>query len=110
VEGPRVQIEKRRGLWAKLPFFFLSIQNRNRGGAHRGDLPAVDGGRPRHGGVREWGGQREEVEGDSFLSSPRAGVACRGRSTAAGFLQPRWHGRWWLEAREGERKAGAAWG
>jgi hypothetical protein len=55
-------------------------------GAHRGDLPAADGGRPGHGGGREWGGRREEVEGDSFLSSPRAGAACGGRSTAAGGL------------------------
>jgi hypothetical protein len=37
----------------------------------------------------------------------------RGRTvegTAAGGLQPRRHGRWRLEAREGERKVGAAWG
>jgi hypothetical protein len=70
----------------KVPFFFVSIQNRNRGGgACRGDLPAVDGGRPGHNDGREWG-RREEVEGDSFLSSPRAGAACGGRSSAVGGL------------------------
>jgi hypothetical protein len=86
VGGLWVEKKIEEGVMGKVPFFFLSIQNRNRGGAHRGDLPAADGGRPGHGGGREWGKRREEVEGDSFLSSPRARAACGGRSTAADGL------------------------
>jgi hypothetical protein len=49
----------------------------------------VAGGLLGHGGGREWGGggRREEVEDNSFRSSPHAGTACGGRSTAAGGLQ-----------------------
>jgi hypothetical protein len=67
-------------------------------------------GDPGHGDGREVGQNREEVEGNSFRSSPWSGTNCGGRSTATGGLQPRRHERWWLEAREGERKASAAWG
>jgi hypothetical protein len=38
----------------------------------------VAGGSPGHDCSREVGEQREEVEGDSFMSSPRAEVACGG--------------------------------
>jgi hypothetical protein len=77
--------EKREGVMDKTSIFFILIQNRTEG-AHRVDLQSADGGRPGYGGGREWGEQREEVEGDSFLSSPRVGAACGGRSTAAGGL------------------------
>jgi hypothetical protein len=74
----------------------------------------VEGGRgsgdPGHGDGREVGQNGEEVEGNSFRSSPLSGTDCGGRSTTAGGLQPRRHKWWRLEAREGERKAGAAWG
>jgi hypothetical protein len=86
--------------------------NRTEKGVDR--RPAGGGGRgaddPGHGDGREVGQNGEEVEGNSFRSSPWSGTDCGGRSTAAGGLQPRRHGRWWLEAWEGERKAGAAWG
>jgi hypothetical protein len=55
--------------------------------------PAGGGGRgagdPGHGGGREVGQNEEEVEGNSFRSSPWSGTDCGGRSTAAGGLQPR---------------------
>jgi hypothetical protein len=47
----------------------------------------VAGGLPGHDGGREWGERREEVGGDSFLSSPRARAACGERSTGGGGLQ-----------------------
>jgi hypothetical protein len=47
----------------------------------------VASGSPGHGGGREVGEQRVMVEGNSFRSSPRAGMACGERSTAAGGLQ-----------------------
>jgi hypothetical protein len=50
--------EKREGVMDKMSIFFLSIQNRTEEGAHRGDLPAADGGRLGYGGGREWGTQR----------------------------------------------------
>jgi hypothetical protein len=67
----------------KVAFFFLSTHSEQRGRAHRGGLTVVAGGLPGHGGGREVGKRREEVEGNSFRSSPRAGMACGGRSTAA---------------------------
>jgi hypothetical protein len=62
----------------------LTIQN-------RGDREA-DRGRGRgagdlvHGDGREVGQNEEEVEGNSFRSSPWSGTDCGGRSTAAGGL------------------------
>jgi hypothetical protein len=47
----------------------------------------VAGRLPGHGGGREWGERREEVEGDSSLSSARARAACGERSTGDGGLQ-----------------------
>jgi hypothetical protein len=67
----------------KTSIFFLSTQTEiEKGGSDR-----AAGGPPGHSGSREWGGRREEVEGNSFRSSPRAGTACGERSTAAGGLQ-----------------------
>jgi hypothetical protein len=72
------------------------------------ECPASGGwrgaGDPVRGDGREVGRNEEEVEGNSFRSSPWSGTDCGGRSTAAGGLQPRWHGRrWWWRwrAREG---------
>jgi hypothetical protein len=52
----------------------------------------VEGGRGAgdrgYGGGREVGKNEEEVEGNSFRSSPWSGTDCGGRSTAAGGLQP----------------------
>jgi hypothetical protein len=69
----------------KTTIFFLpslAIQNRGQGGR------PVEGGRgagdPVHGDGREVGQNEEEVEGNSFRSSPRSGTDCGGRSTTAG--------------------------
>jgi hypothetical protein len=71
----------------KTSIFFLSTQTETEEGAHRGGLTVVASGLLGHGGGREWRGtEREEVEGNSFRSSPQAGMACGGRSTAAGGL------------------------
>jgi hypothetical protein len=51
-----------------------------RGGRGADDLVHSDG--------REVGQNEEEVEGNSFRSSPWSGTDCGGRSTAAGGLQP----------------------
>jgi hypothetical protein len=60
-------------------FFFPSTQTEE--GADRGGLPAAGGGPPGNDGGREVGEQREEVEGDRFLSSPRVETVQGGRST-----------------------------
>jgi hypothetical protein len=64
----------------------LTIQNRetvwSAGGGGRG------AGDPGHGDDRDVGQNEEEVEGNSFHSSPWSGTVCGGRSTAAGGLQP----------------------
>jgi hypothetical protein len=56
-------------------------------GPVRGGSIHATGGPSGHGCGREVGEQREEVEGDSFLSSPQAGAACGGRSMGGGGLQ-----------------------
>jgi hypothetical protein len=82
-----VQIERKGGGYGQsCPSSSSRYRIETEKGTHRGDLPAADGGRPGHGGGWEWGEWREEVEGDSFLSSPRAGAACGGRSMVAGGL------------------------
>jgi hypothetical protein len=87
--------KERRGLWAKLPFFFLSIQNRNRGGDAQG-RPAGGGRRPSRawrrlgvGGMERggrgrlvhvltsgWGGLWREIDGGGRSVT---GAACGGR-------------------------------
>jgi hypothetical protein len=80
---------KRAGGMGKTTIFFLPPSRYRTeetvwlaGGGGRG---AVD---PGHGGGREVGQNEEEVEGNSFRSSPWSGTDCGGRSTAAGGLQP----------------------
>jgi hypothetical protein len=74
---------KGEGVMDKTSIFFLSTQTETEG-THRGGLTVVAGGLPGHSGSQEWGEQREEVEGNSFQSSPQARTTCGGRSTAAG--------------------------
>jgi hypothetical protein len=58
------------------------------GGRGAGDLV--------HGDGREVGQNKEEVEGNSFRSSPWSGMDCGGRSTAVGVCNLKRHGRrWW---------------
>jgi hypothetical protein len=64
--------EKREGVMDKMSIFFLSIQNRTEEGAHRGDLPAADGGRPGYGGGREWG--NTERRSRATRSCPHLGL------------------------------------
>jgi hypothetical protein len=107
------KVEKGRGIGKTTIFYLPSLTIQNRGAGGQGGWPGGGGrgaGDPGHGDGREVGQNREEVEGNSFRSSPWSGTDCGGRSTAAGGLQPRRHERWLLEAREGERKAGVAWG
>jgi hypothetical protein len=108
IEGGSVlERGKRAGGMGKTTIFYLpSLTIQNRGAEDReadrckgrgaGDLVHSDG--------REVGQDEEEVEGNSFRSSPWSGTDCGGRSTAAGGLQPRRHGRRWCwrwRAREG---------
>jgi hypothetical protein len=83
---------------------------------HETGRPTVEGGRgagdPGHGGGREVGQNEEEVEGNSFRSSPWSGTNCGGRSTAAGGLQPgtarrHWWWRWRARGGGGIGRGGA---
>jgi hypothetical protein len=69
-----------------------SPASRYRTEAQRTGRPTGGGGRGVgdlvHGDGREVGQNEEEVEGNSFRSSPWSGTDCGGRSTAAGGLQP----------------------
>jgi hypothetical protein len=84
------EVEKGQGVWAKQPYSssppsrYRTERNRVAGrwrGRGAGDLV--------HGDSREVGQNEEEVEGNSFRSSPWSGTDCGGRSMAAGGLQPR---------------------
>jgi hypothetical protein len=55
--------------------------------ADRAGLPASGGAPPGNGGGREVGERREEVEGDQFLSSPRAETPELGPGADAGAME-----------------------
>jgi hypothetical protein len=83
------EVAKGQGVWAKQP---PSSSLPHDTEAQKTVWPAGGGGRgagdPGHGGGREVGQNEEEVEGNSFRSSPWSGTDCGGRLTAAGGLQP----------------------
>jgi hypothetical protein len=81
-------VEKGQGVWAKQPSSSSlphDTEQRDREADHGRGRGVGDSG---HGGGREVGQNEEEVEGNSFHSSPWSGTDCGGRSTAAGGLQP----------------------
>jgi hypothetical protein len=89
IEGGRFwRSGKRAGGMGKTTIFFLPP---SRYRTEETVWPAGGGGRgvgdPSHGDDRDVGQNREEVEGNSFRSSPWSGTDCGGRSTAAGGLQ-----------------------
>jgi hypothetical protein len=81
------EVEKGQGVMGKTTIFFLP-PSRYRGAEDR----EADRGRGRgagdlvHGDGREVGQNEEEVEGNSFRSSPWSGTDCEWRSTAVGCL------------------------
>jgi hypothetical protein len=80
--------KKGRGGMGKTTIFFLpslTIQNREEQSGRPVEGGACD---LVHGDGREVGRNKEEVEGNSFRSSPWSGTDYGGRSTAAGGLQP----------------------
>jgi hypothetical protein len=74
----------------KTVIFFLSTQTEQRRGLSGAALsmrPAALPGTAVAGSGGGWGARREDLEGNSFRSSPQVGTACGERSTAAGGLQ-----------------------
>jgi hypothetical protein len=67
-------------------FFFPPSQYRDTEDREAGRGRGRGADDPGHGGGREVGQNEEEVEGNSFRSSPWSGTVCGGRSTAAGDL------------------------
>jgi hypothetical protein len=84
--GVSVKLNRERGGYGKSALLPLDT-DRTEEGAVRGGLAMVAGGLPGHGGGREVGEQREEVEGKLFRPSPWLGTTRGGGSTAAGRLQ-----------------------
>jgi hypothetical protein len=83
------EVEKGKGGMGKTTIFFLPP---SRYRTEETVWPAGGGGRGAsdlgHGDGRDVGQNREEVEGNSFRSSPWSGTDCGGISTVAGGLQP----------------------